>query len=88
MNFSVVIPAYAQDVLQSGAAGYGFLMAASGVGSLLAALSLAFGNGAQVRRIAYGAILLGRRRDRPRRCRRSTCVSLGLMVARRVRRPS
>ena len=43
----------------SGAAGYGFLMAASGVGSLLAALWLAFGDGAQVRRIAYGAILLG-----------------------------
>ena len=59
MNFSVIIPAYAQDVLDSGATGYGFLMAASGVGSLLAALWLAFGDGAQVRRIAYGAIMLG-----------------------------
>jgi MFS family permease len=59
MNFSVIIPPYAEDVLHSGAAGYGFLMAASGVGSLLAALWLAFGGGAQVRRIAYGAILLG-----------------------------
>ena len=37
MNFNVLIPAFAQNDLQSGAAGYGFLMAASGVGSLLAA---------------------------------------------------
>ncbi len=59
MNFSVIIPAYATDVLQSGAAGYGFLMAASGLGSLVAALWLAFGDGAQVRRIAYGAVMLG-----------------------------
>ena len=35
MNFSVIIPPYAQDVLHSDAAGYGFLMAASGVGSLI-----------------------------------------------------
>ena len=59
MNFSVIIPPYADDVLDSGAAGYGFLMAASGVGSLLAALWLAFGGGARIRRIAYGAIVLG-----------------------------
>ena len=32
MNFSVLIPAFAADDLASGAAGYGFLMAASGVG--------------------------------------------------------
>ena len=59
MNFSVIIPPYAESVMGTGAAGYGFLMAASGLGSLLAALWLAFGGGAQVRRIAYGAILLG-----------------------------
>jgi MFS family permease len=59
MNFSVIIPPYAEDVLHSGAAGYGFLMAASGVGSLIAALWLAFGRTAHPRRIAYGAIILG-----------------------------
>ena len=36
MNFGVIIPAYAQDVVKTDAAGYGFLMAASGIGSLLA----------------------------------------------------
>ena len=41
MNFSVVIPPLAEGVLHSGATGYGFLMAASGLGSLVAALSLA-----------------------------------------------
>jgi MFS family permease len=59
MNFGVIIPAYAQDVLDSGASGYGFLMAASGVGSLLAALWLAFGGRGRIRHIAYGAMLLG-----------------------------
>ena len=59
MNFSVIIPAYASDVLGSDASGYGFLMAASGVGSLVAALWLAFGGRARPRRIAYGAMILG-----------------------------
>jgi MFS family permease len=59
MNFSVIIPPYADEILDSGASGYGFLMAASGVGSLLAALWLAFGRGARIRWIGYGAIMLG-----------------------------
>jgi MFS family permease len=59
MNFSVVIPPLTQDVLGSDAAGYGFLMAASGAGSLLAALWLAFGRGARPRLIAVGAVILG-----------------------------
>jgi len=59
INFSVIIPAYARDVLHGDAATYGFLMAASGVGSLLAALWLAFGGGGKPRRIATGAIALG-----------------------------
>ncbi len=59
MNFAVVVPALAQDVLHVGASGFGFLMAASGVGSLLAAISLAFARTARPSRIALGAIILG-----------------------------
>jgi MFS family permease len=59
INFSVIIPAYARDVLGGDATTYGFLMAASGVGSLIAAIWLAFGSGGQPRRIAFGAIGLG-----------------------------
>jgi MFS family permease len=42
MNFNVLIPLYAADVLKIGASGFGFLMAAMGLGSLAAALTLAF----------------------------------------------
>ncbi len=59
MNFGVVIPTLTQDQLQSNAAGYGFLMAASGVGSLLAALWLAFGGSPRPSRMAWGAVMLG-----------------------------
>jgi len=79
MNFSVVIPPLAQDVLGSGAAGYGFLMAASGTGSLIAALWLAFGRGARPRFIAIGAIILGLG-ELALGVSRSYPVSLGLMV--------
>ena len=37
MNFTVVIPALARDVLGTDASGYGFPMTASGVGSPIAA---------------------------------------------------
>jgi MFS family permease len=59
MNFGVLIPAYAQNVVQTDAAGYGFLMAASGIGSLLAALWLVFSGRPRPSRIAAGAIILG-----------------------------
>ena len=59
MNFTVLIPAFAQHELGSDATGYGFLMAASGVGSLLAALRLVFGGRPRPIRLAIGALILG-----------------------------
>lgn len=59
MNFQVLVPILARDVLAVGAEGFGFLMAASGVGSLLAALWLTFGKGIRPRVIVGGAILIG-----------------------------
>jgi len=59
MNFQVVIPPLAQDVLRSDAAGYGFLMTASGVGALTAAVALVVAGRPRPMRIAAGAILLG-----------------------------
>ena len=59
MNFGVLIPAFAQHVLGSGASGFGFLMAASGVGSLLAALWLVFGGRPRPFRLASGTLILG-----------------------------
>jgi MFS family permease len=59
MNFNVLIPAFAQYQLASGAAGYGFLMAASGIGSLLAALRLAFGGWPRPIRLVTGSVILG-----------------------------
>jgi hypothetical protein len=43
-NFNVVLPLFATGVLHVGASGFGFLSAATGVGALLAALWLAWGN--------------------------------------------
>jgi MFS family permease len=59
MNFGVIIPALARDVLHTDATGYGFLMAASGIGSLVAALSIAFSGRSTPAFIAGGALLLG-----------------------------
>ena len=38
MNFNVIIPLYSAEVLKQGVSGYGLLMSASGVGSLIGAL--------------------------------------------------
>ena len=59
MNFGVLIPAFASGELASGAAGFGFLMAASGVGSLLAAMRLVVGGRPRPVRLATGALILG-----------------------------
>jgi len=59
MNFNVLMPAFTQDVMHADATAFGFLMAASGVGSLLAALWLVFGGAPRPARLATGSILLG-----------------------------
>jgi MFS family permease len=58
MNFQVIVPAFARDVLGVGAEGFGFLMAASGVGSTIAALGLAFGR-PRPSVLLGGALVLG-----------------------------
>jgi len=59
MNFQVVIPPLAQSALHSDASGYGFLMTASGLGALAAAVVLVIGGKPKPMRIALGAIVLG-----------------------------
>lgn len=44
INFNVVLPLFATDVLHSGAIGFGFLSSAFGLGSLISALWVAWGN--------------------------------------------
>ncbi|MFL5657441.1 MAG: MFS transporter [Ktedonobacteraceae bacterium] len=44
INFNVVLPLFATDVLHAGATGFGFISSAFGIGSLLSALWLAWNN--------------------------------------------
>ena len=59
MNFQVLVPPLADNVLEVGASGFGFLMAASGIGSTAAALGVAFSKRTRARWIAIGAMALG-----------------------------
>ncbi len=59
MNFNVLIPPLAQDVFGTDASGYGFLMTASGIGALSAAVALVVGGRPRPIRIAMGGIVLG-----------------------------
>ena len=59
MNFGVMIPALADQVLRTDAVGFGILMAATGVGSLAAALLIAFSGRPRPMIIGVGAIGLG-----------------------------
>ena len=59
MNFGVIIPALARDVLGTDATGFGFLMAASGIGSFAAAMLIAFSGRSRPAVIGGGALLLG-----------------------------
>ena len=54
INFNVVLPLFATDVLHAGATGFGFLSSAIGLGALLAALGLAWSK----RRASMTQILL------------------------------
>jgi MFS family permease len=59
MNFQVLVPPLADNVLNVGPSGYGFLMAASGLGSTITALWVAFSRKVGPRPIVIGAIALG-----------------------------
>jgi MFS family permease len=59
MNFGVVIPTFAREVLHTDATGFGFLMTATGVGSLVAALGIAFSGRSHPVIIPVGAMILG-----------------------------
>ena len=59
MNFTVIMPVLARDVLGTGASGLGFLMAATGVGSVASALSIAYLGRPSPRFILAGAAIAG-----------------------------
>ncbi len=55
--YSVLLPVFARDVLHVGASGYGYLMAANGIGALIGALSLAsLGDSPHKRKLFYGGL--------------------------------
>lgn len=56
-SYSVLLPAFARDILHLGANGYGLLMAGSGVGALIAALTVASaGHMLPTRAMALGGV--------------------------------
>lgn len=59
MNFTVVIPPFVQEVLHGDATAYGFLMAATGVGSVVSALTIAFSGRTMPLIIGLGGATLG-----------------------------
>jgi MFS family permease len=59
MNFTVVIPPFVQEVQHGDATTYGFLMAATGVGSITSALTIAFSGRTMPVVIGLGGTILG-----------------------------
>jgi MFS family permease len=59
-NFNVVLPLFATDVLHGGATGFGFLSAATAIGSLISALWLAWSHQKPtIRRVLMGMLVFG-----------------------------
>lgn len=59
LNFQVLMPVLARVVLRGDADTYGFLMAASGAGSLTSALVIAFGQRPSMRLMLAGTVAIG-----------------------------
>jgi MFS family permease len=59
MNFNVLMPAMASEVLDVGASGFGFLMSAMGFGSLVAALAVALLARPRLSVLLVGGFVLG-----------------------------
>ncbi|MGK0620080.1 MFS transporter [Meiothermus cerbereus] len=59
MNFQTIVPAYARLELKLDAQGFGFLMSAVGLGSIVAALMQALASRARPLRSVLGSVLLG-----------------------------
>lgn len=59
LNFQVLLPVLARDVLNGDAGTFGFLMAASGIGSLAASLHIAFGLAPTLRLLLTGGAAIG-----------------------------
>ena len=60
INFNVILPLFATEVLQVGPEGFGFISATFGLGSLLSALWLAWGNRKpSIQHLLAGAIAFG-----------------------------
>lgn len=58
-SYSVLMPAFARDILHLGEQGYGMLLGASGVGALIGALVTAtFGTAISPRKLAFGGVWL------------------------------
>jgi MFS family permease len=56
-SYSVLLPAYARDILHIGESGYGALLSANGLGALLGALAVAtYGHRVRPRRMVFGGL--------------------------------
>jgi MFS family permease len=58
-SYSVLMPAFAHDILHLGEQGYGLLLGASGIGALIGALTTAtFGSSVSPRKLAFSGVWL------------------------------